>query len=145
MNFTNYTFNKNYYLYNIEDDESREKLDPNQRIDDSVRLNEKISIFPSNIYNGQPMKEPNKKSDLIDYSTTYFIHNGRKVYPNNASFGYTNYQNEGIFPHFTTKYGKLPPNGKLCPFGYCSGVQSGRNYMCAPTIENQPQFISTIR
>lgn len=110
MNFATYTFNKNYFLFNTE---MVNTLDLNKITDDSV------VVFPNNIYKGEPVKEPHTKNDPIDTNTVYWLTMGKRV----------------KHPLHTSKFGRLPPGmefGNECPFGYCYGPQSGRNYNLPP-------------
>lgn len=113
MNYAQYSFNKNYFLFNIDD---AKQINPNQQLDHNTVLEDTVVIFPRHIYSGEPFPEPIKKSDPIDSSTVY----------------YTTQSSSGAHPYFTSKFGKYPVCcGKtLCPFGYCNGPQSGRDYMC---------------
>lgn len=115
MNYAQYSFNKNYFLFNIDD---AKKIRPEQLLDDTNVPEDKVVIFPRNIYEGQPFSEPMKRSDPIDPKTIYY------TFP-----GYSH-------PPYTSKFGKYPSccGTQLCPFGYCNGPQSGRDYMCGNLI-----------
>lgn len=115
MNYIQYSFNKNYFLFNVDD---AKRIHPEQCLDHNNIPEDKVVIFPRRIYDGQPFSEPMKLSDPIDKETVYY-----------ASSGY-------VHPPFTSKFGKYPNccEGKLCPFGYCNGPQSGRDYMCGSIV-----------
>lgn len=111
MNYTKYSFNKNYFLFNIDDAKT---VHPEQMLDDTNVPEDKVVIFPRRIYEGQPFAEPMTKYDPLDLSTVYYAYRGYD------------------HPPFTSKFGRYASccERRLCPFGYCNGPQSGRDYMC---------------
>lgn len=100
-NFVNYDTKGGYFLYNSV---IPNYLDLNKIKDDNT------VVFPRNIYVGEPLPEPIFKYDKKDNSTTYEIPIGETM----------------NHPQHLTKFGY--DNG--CPFGYCYGAHSGRNYNC---------------
>lgn len=73
-------------------------------------LDDHVVVFPHNIYSGGVVPEPDNKAQWIDQSTVYF-----------ADADY-------VHPLHFSKFGRY--NG--CPYGYCYGSQSGRNYNVPP-------------
>lgn len=113
MNFATYTFNRDYFLFNAE---KVNKLDLNTITDDSV------VVFPNNLYKGEPVMEPHFTRDPVDTNTVYWLTMGERVQ----------------HPLHLSKFGRRPPRGQgECPFGYCYGAQSGRNYNLPPGCHNK--------
>jgi hypothetical protein len=116
MNYAKYSFNKNYFLFNIDDAKT---VHPNQLLDNTEVPEDKVVIFPRHIYKGEPFPEPMTNHDPINLGTIYYA--------------YPNYDH----PPYTTKFGKYPHCcglKQVCPFGYCNGPQSGRDYMCGTAV-----------
>jgi hypothetical protein len=92
-------------------------IDPTKR-DSPNAMDDSTVVFPRNIYSHPPVPEPDNNSQFIDVSTVYFAD--------------SNY----VHPLHFSKFGRY--NG--CPFGYCYGSQSGRNYnlpqYCHETVPN---------
>lgn len=81
-------------------------------LDHNTICDDNVVVFPNNLYRGSPVSEPHFKKDPIDRNTIYW--------------------SAGLHPSHTSKFGY-----KGCPFGYCYGPQSGRNYNLPPSCHQK--------
>lgn len=126
-NFTDLSVNKNFFLYGVN---NLKTLDLNTIYDDNV------VVFPRNIYSGEPVAPPIKKGDIIDPSTLYIVPSPydlsqiKNVYRDMDGTTWNIHpQHSSMFTFDSRRHETYNGGSNFCPFGYCNGPQSGRDYM----------------
>lgn len=133
--YTNVSVNNDYFLFS---------LNPLSTLDMNTITDDNVVVFPRNIYRGNPVSTPYRLEQPIDTATLYTVGNDTSLKMTESAkgrpltwFEHPPFASQFTFDSWKRFHGGEPIDQSYatpCPFGYCYGAQSGRNYMLGRQI-----------